>query len=88
MFPVGLVLGFLGVVFHIMASPLLNWLTNESGFHYPVTGLVGGLFAVIQQGAFLGALFLLVGSFVVRSTEEAVAAVRNGRQLKLEAPRD
>lgn len=29
MFRVGLVLGFLGVVFDIMASPLLNWLTTK-----------------------------------------------------------
>ena len=29
MFRVGLVLGFLGVIFHIMASPLLNWLTTK-----------------------------------------------------------
>lgn len=88
MFRVGLVLGILGALFYIIVSPLLNWLINLGGLNYPLTGLVGGLAAVIQQGTFFGGLFLLAGSFVVRSAEEAVASVRSATWPESGLPRD
>ncbi|MFL4475310.1 hypothetical protein ACIPVK_15030 [Paeniglutamicibacter sp. MACA_103] len=88
MFRVGLVLGILGALFYLVASPLLGWLINESNIYDPLRGFVGGLAAVLQQGAFYGGLFLLAGSFVVRSAEEAVAAVRKDKHAQPERPRD
>lgn len=52
---------------------------NVSSFFSPGLGIVLGFIAVIQQGAFLGGLFLLVGSFVVRAAEQAVVPVRNDK---------
>ena len=75
MFRVGLVLGIIGLLFHVVVSPLLNWTFNEGGYVLPL-GMVAGLSFVVQQGSFYAGLFLLTGSFVVRSAEEAVERIR------------
>ncbi|GAA5227171.1 hypothetical protein [Paeniglutamicibacter antarcticus] len=88
MFRLGLVLAIFGAVFQVFASPLLNWMINENSFSNPGLGIALGFIAVIQQGAFLGGLFLLAGSFVVRSAEEAVAAVHNKNGFTEHSPQD
>ena len=75
MFRIGLVLGIIGLLFHVVVSPLLNWTFNEGGYVLPL-GMVSGLAFVVQQGSFYAGLFLLAGSFVVRSAEAAVEAIR------------
>jgi len=87
MFRVGLILAIVGIVFYVVMSPVLNWAINQVGYMLPI-GMIGGLFSVLQQGTFLGGLFLLVGSFVVRSAEEAVAEIRQGRQAHPHAEQD
>lgn len=75
MFRVGLILGIIGLVFNIVVSPLMNWVFNVVGYPLPL-GVIGGAVYVLQQGSFYGGLFLLAGSFVVKSAEEAVAGIR------------
>ncbi|MGL3806580.1 hypothetical protein ACSYDW_10820 [Paeniglutamicibacter sp. R2-26] len=75
MFRVGLVLGIIGLLFNVVVSPLLNWSFNEGGYVLPLW-MVSGLTFVVQQGSFYAGLFLLAGSFVVKSAEEAVEVIR------------
>ena len=81
MFRIGLYLSIIGLAFNIVVSPLLNWAINQSGYAL-FAGMAGGLVYVLQQGAFFGGLFLLAGSFVVRSAEDAVAGLRREAQIQ------
>ena len=42
--------------------------------------MAGAVCLRLQQGSFYGGLFLLAGSFVVSSAEEAVAGIRQEQQ--------
>lgn len=79
MFRVGLILGIIGLVFNIVLSPLMNWAINQNGLALPI-GMVGGLAYVLQQGSFYAGLFLLAGSFVVKSAEAAADSIRREPQ--------
>ena len=78
MFRLGVLLGIIGVLFYVVLTPLLGWAITRSSFYNAGITMLGGLFSLLQQGTFLGGLFLMAGSFVVRCAEEAVAGVRGG----------
>ncbi|OIH83424.1 hypothetical protein BLJ79_15185 [Arthrobacter sp. UCD-GKA] len=77
-FRLGLLLGIVGVLFYVVLTPLLGWAITRFSFYNAAITMLGGLFSLLQQGTFFGGLFLMAGSFVVRSAEEAVAGVRGG----------
>ncbi|MFJ6418491.1 hypothetical protein [Paeniglutamicibacter sp. NPDC091659] len=88
MFRVGLILGIIGLFFNILVSPIWNWLAmNQNDFELPL-GMAGAVVYVLQQGAFYGGLFLLAGSFVVRSAEAAVDGIRQEPQMHPRAEED
>ncbi|MDQ0092762.1 hypothetical protein [Paeniglutamicibacter psychrophenolicus] len=78
MFRLGVLLGIVGVLFHVVLTPLMGWAITRFSFYNTGITMLGGLFSLLQQGTFLGGRFLMAGSFVVRSAEEAVAGVRGG----------